>query len=71
MILDKAMEQEQLTLEQLRDDFLKLKKDVEGLKSLKEDLELVKDIDEAWDEVDKGDVVEVSRENLSEELKKW
>ncbi len=68
------MEQKQVTLEefnQIKKELANLKKQVSDLGSLKEDLEFLKSVDEGWEGYDRGEVVEVSREDISKELKKW
>lgn len=65
------MKQEQIELEDIKKELFKLKRDVEELKSLKEDFEFARRIDEAWKDYERGEFIEINKEDLSRELKKW
>jgi hypothetical protein len=66
------MEQEQINVKKMNEDLQHLKKEVAELKEIiKDDLEFSKKVDEAWEEFDKGEFIEMDGDEFIEDLKKW
>jgi len=65
------MGMEQITLESIKQELQELREEVNDLKSLKEDLEFSKSVDEVWQEIDDGKGIEIEFDDFMKEIKKW